>query len=123
LSSYVRDADAFTDSNCSPVEGSVAEGKPGMKRREVISLLGGAAALPMLSSLDARAQQAAMPVIGLLNSTSPHGFTERLRKISQGLKEQGFVEGDSCRRRQRTPARASRRSIVQRDRTATLTSE
>ena len=36
-----------------------------------------------------------MPVIGFLNSTSPDGFTERLRKFSQGLKEQGFVEGEN----------------------------
>jgi len=45
--------------------------------------------------LAAHAQQAAMPVIGFLNSTSPDGFTERLRKFSQGLKEQGFVEGEN----------------------------
>ncbi len=43
----------------------------------------------------AHAQQAAMPVIGFLNSTSPDGFTERLLKFSQGLKEQGFVEGEN----------------------------
>jgi hypothetical protein len=36
-----------------------------------------------------------MPVIGFLASTSPDGFTERLRKLSQGLKEQGFVEGEN----------------------------
>ena len=36
-----------------------------------------------------------MPVIGFLVSTSPDGFTERLRKFSQGLREQGFVEGEN----------------------------
>src|SRR5262249_33505444 len=43
----------------------------------------------------ARAQQSAMPVIGFLNSTAPDMFSERLGKFSQGLKEQGFVEGEN----------------------------
>jgi putative tryptophan/tyrosine transport system substrate-binding protein len=62
------------------------------RRREFIVLLGGAA---VGWPLAVRAQQTAMPVIGFLNSTSPDGYTERLRGFRQGLKDTGYVEREN----------------------------
>jgi putative ABC transport system substrate-binding protein len=63
-----------------------------VKRREFITLLGGAAAAwPVV----ARAQQPALPVVGFLHTDSPDGFTEFLRGFRQGLKDSGYVEGET----------------------------
>ena len=63
-----------------------------IRRREFVTLFGGAAAAWPLA---AHAQQPAMPVIGLLNNTSPDAFAERLRGLHRGLKEAGFVEREN----------------------------
>jgi putative ABC transport system substrate-binding protein len=62
-----------------------------MKRREFITLLGGAGAWPLV----ARAQLSGLPVVGFLGSASAQEWAPFVAAFQSGLKETGYVEGDS----------------------------
>jgi putative ABC transport system substrate-binding protein len=62
-----------------------------MRRREFIAGLGSTAAWPLAAS----GQQSAIPVVGFLDSRSPEAIAGRLNGFRQGLKEIGYVEGES----------------------------
>jgi putative tryptophan/tyrosine transport system substrate-binding protein len=70
-----------------------------VRRREFLALLGGGAAAA--SPLAARAQQAAMPVIGLLSSVTARQWAPFIAAFRQGLNEVGFVEGQNVATEQR----------------------
>src|SRR4029434_39873 len=69
-----------------------------MRRREVITFLGGAA---IAWPLTARAQQPALPVVGFLNHSSPEAIAHLVAAVRKGLREYRFVEGQNVAVEQR----------------------
>jgi putative ABC transport system substrate-binding protein len=66
-----------------------------MKRRDFITLLGGAAVSSIACPLAAHAQHTAVPIIGFLHPQSPEGYVEPMRAFREGLKENGYAEGEN----------------------------
>ena len=63
-----------------------------MRRREFITILGGAA---VVWPLAASAQQTAMPVVGFVNAASAKNYTTQLAAFLKGLRETGYVDGQN----------------------------
>src|SRR6266487_5916595 len=63
-----------------------------MRRRDFIKVIAGSA---IAAPRAARAQQPGVPLIGFLGSVSPEMYTARLRAFRQGLREEGYVEGQN----------------------------
>src|SRR5262245_31528130 len=80
-----------------------------MRRRQVITLLGSAAGSSLLSPFAARAQQAAMPVVGFLRSTSSADSGHLVDAFRRGLSEVGFIEGRNVAIEQRWAERRNDR--------------
>ena len=66
---------------------------PGMRRREFVTLLGGAAVWP----LAARAQQLSSILIGFLSASSAAAFTKEIDAFRDGLRKLGYIEGRNVR--------------------------